>query len=220
MSYFDLSKYEGLAKTLYYIDGSTVGSGIIQYTNTPSQVSVDTNLNSPGGKISLTSSTSSSPVSVEFPYQFGSTLWSIRAAIIEVFNLSSSTEVPSSLSVEIYRSGVKHSSIWDSSGFGLETQESTGDVYKTLYKKGSFTGFTGDAGTMVEWPPQNYIGSDFPRISGQFGGCYNEHKKSTLQGLYKARIRLVGNTNSVVSFRQMKLTLIWNTPGDEIQKIL
>lgn len=211
-NYFDMTRFEGLARTSYYIDGSTVGSRLANYTTTPDGVSADSNLNTRGGKITLTSESPSSPAFVEFPAQFGNTSDSIRAASLEVFGLSSSTIAPTSLSLEIYRSGVRHASVWDASGFGLRSQESSGVEDSSLYKAGNFAGFTADAGVFCDFETRI--------ISGQFGGCFNSHQKAAIQGLYKARISLHGSSSSVVSFRQLKLTLVWNAPGDSLQQIL
>lgn len=217
MAYFDLTGYNGLATTEFIIDASAIDAGVLDdhaTTTGSGVVHKQSNLTTPGGQVTLSTGEDGS-AAVGFPVRFVSSLGSLRAVVLEVFGLECSTS-RGQTDLKLYRGDSLGAGLrWDDSGAVIEAATSSGQTLAATAKDGNFNNVAStDAGIFcdVSEPRAN-------PVLGHFGAAkVSTPPEADLRGLWQGRLSVAGAEASI-SFRQLRLTLMWGIPGDITRKV-
>lgn len=223
MSKFNLDKYAGLASTTYIVDASTITSAALTalITNSGGAThTLDSSLTTPGGRITLNSNGSGGKSVLTLPPVFGNVAGSLLAWSVELAGLNCQTLRPTmtlyaSNSVETDYAGVR----WDETGASVVSKRSTLEERREILKEGNYyTVDKGDTGFLADYQSQSV-----QSVQGQFGFAPAEISGTVaVQGTKSVRLSVYGSTTyptSSIGFRQLKLTLYWNTPGENVTKL-
>lgn len=217
---FDLTAFEGMARTRYVLDASCVSAATLAANSTVSGAGTVTlsPLNVAGGRITM-STGSNDMATVTYPVQFGSTQRSVLAWMVEVEGLSTNG-IRGTVRVEAAQTAGSGNTglAWSDNGVRMNT--TAPDVTLPTIQEGSFQDMSnGRAGVLVDASG----GTTSAVAYGYLGGTMVRTGQGVhTAGFLSGRIRSVGATpgTAEVSFRRLTVTVIWGVPGDTLTQVL